>query len=225
MPQVCPQCGFDAGFSVTVCPSCGHSDDRGAGGSPKVEHSAGDRWEKTVIESDFTPMPGQRRGEADDFYRTLHDDPARARFNARGGQGPDQTIIDRGSRDAIDDRTVIVRGGHRGVEGPLVYLVERTGIRAGRVHLLQPETAIGRDPENNVVLGDESVSKRHAKVRLEDGKFVFWDLASTNFSFVVGADGKRTRILERTPLEDGITVDIGNARLTYIEVDRGDAAE
>lgn len=227
MPQVCPQCGFDAGFSVTVCPSCGYSGNRGMdrAGGPRIEYSAGDRWEKTVIESDFTPIPERRGGGSDDFYRTLRDDPTRARFNLRGGQPADRTIIDGGGRREVDDRTVIVRGTHRGVEGPLVYLVERNGIRAGRVHLLGPETAIGRDAENDVVLGDDSVSKRHAKIRLEDGKYVFWDLASTNSSFTVAADGTRTRILEPTPLEDGTTVDVGNARLTYIEVDHGEDTE
>lgn len=172
-------------------------------------------------------MPGGRRevggGGGDDFYRTLHEDPqARPRFGVRPGPVGDHTIIDRGDNAVGDDRTMIVREGRRGVEGPLVYLVERNGIRAGRVHLVRAETTIGRDPENLIVLGDDSVSKRHAKIRLEDGNFMLWDLASTNFSFVVGADGKRTRIYEPTVLLDGMSVDLGNARLTYIEVERGE---
>jgi pSer/pThr/pTyr-binding forkhead associated (FHA) protein len=136
----------------------------------------------------------------------------------------DHTIIDRGqSVDGEEsDSTIIIRNGRKGVTGPLVYLIERNGMRAGRVHLVGKETSIGRGPDQDIVLGDETVSKRHAKVRLEDGTFRFWDLASANYSYVVGADGTRTRILEPHVLADGDTILLGEARLTYIEVDRGE---
>ena len=42
MAQVCPQCRFDAGFPVNVCPSCGHSAE-GQRGPRQVEHTTGDR--------------------------------------------------------------------------------------------------------------------------------------------------------------------------------------
>ena len=137
---------------------------------------------------------------------------------------PDRTIIDRGgARDSEpSDSTIIVRSGRKGVTGPLVYLIERNGMRAGRVHLVGTETSIGRGADQDIVVGDETVSKRHAKVRLEDGKFRFWDLASANFSYIVGADGAKTRILEPHTLADGDTLLLGDARLTYIEVDRGE---
>jgi pSer/pThr/pTyr-binding forkhead associated (FHA) protein len=124
--------------------------------------------------------------------------------------------------DVPDDATVIVRAGRRGVTGPLAYLVERSGVRAGKVHLLRTETNIGRGPDNDVTLGDDSVSRRHAKIRLEDGKFMYWDLASANFSFLVAADGSRARILEPRSLADGDKIDLGDARVVFVLVDAGE---
>ncbi|MCC6265926.1 MAG: FHA domain-containing protein [Dehalococcoidia bacterium] len=138
----------------------------------------------------------------------------------------DSTIIDRGGRIGPTDEdsaesTVIVRGGRKGIAGPLVYLVQRNGIRAGRVHLLTEEASIGRGSDQDVILSDETVSKRHAKIRVEDGRYLFWDLASANHSYVLQPDGTRTRILEPHELKDGDNIVLGEARLTYLEVDRG----
>lgn len=148
----------------------------------------------------------------------------------RGG-GPayfetsDHTVIEHGGRIGFDepasDHTVIVRDGQRGHRGPLVYLVERNGIRAGKVHLIGEEVGIGRGADNDVVLGNETVSKRHGRIRVEDGTFMYWDLASANYSFLVKRDGSRERILAPHPLQDGDTIELGEARVTYLEVDRG----
>lgn len=229
MSRFCTACGFDAGFEVQRCPSCG------AGGSAppagQQGESSPERWEKTVIEPDFTPMPGRgerpRFGARQDFYESVKPYPGAKRERLRFDEGAadnDRTVIDRRpDLDLPDDATVIMKSGRRAYEGPLVYVIERTGIRAGKAHLLQNETSIGRGHENDIVLGDDSVSKRHAKIRIEDGKFMFWDLASTNFSFLVARDGSRTRILEPHPLADGESVLLGDFRITYIEVERDEA--
>jgi pSer/pThr/pTyr-binding forkhead associated (FHA) protein len=137
----------------------------------------------------------------------------------------DHTVIERQRHDAPDDATVIVRAGKRGVTGPLAYLVERSGVRAGKVHLLRTETNIGRGPENDITIGDDSVSRRHAKIRLEDGTFVYWDLASANNSYLVGADGSRARILEPRKLVDGDRIDLGDARVTFVLVDAAESSD
>jgi len=186
-----------------------------------------DRWEKTVIESDYTPLrPGERARfrRGGDFYEPVAGGTIRERglqFDA--GDDGDRTIIDRGPSgydEPEDDSTVIIRDGKRGIQGPLVYFVERNGIRSGKVHLVGDETALGRGPDNDIVIANDTVSKRHGKVRAEDGEFFYWDLASANFSFLVAKDGSRKRILEPHPLKDGDTIDLGDARLTFIEVDR-----
>jgi FHA domain len=221
MTRICPACGTDAMFDVARCPSCGASMTGASSGARPSEPGAGaGPWEKTVVE----PRPPVvreegRRARFDrgrEFYEPIDDrNPQPDRTSAGTG---DETVVERHEPIPHDDETVIVRAGRKGVEGPLAYLIERNGIRAGKVHLLARTTAIGRGSDNNVVLGDETVSKHHAKVRLEDGGFVYWDLASTNFSHVIGPDGSRSRILEPHRLSDGDTVELGDARLTFILV-------
>ena len=93
------------------------------------------------------------------------------------------------------------------------------------MHLLRTETGLGRGSENEITLGDDSVSRRHAKIRVEEGEFVYWDLASANNSYLVGADGSRVRILEPRKLADGDKLDLGDARVTFILVDAGETGD
>ena len=228
MSRICSSCGNDAGFEVSRCPNCG-SDMSGQvpAGPGASATSTGSEWEKTVVEPTAPRLDAGRRPRFDrgrEFYEAIDETHTGTTIGAGSpDQGmADRTIVERQGAMDSDDATVIVRShGKRGIDGPLAYLVERSGVRAGKVHLLRRETAVGRAPESDVVLGDESVSKRHAKIRLEDGKFVYWDLASTNFSRLVGADGSRTRILEPRQLVDGDTIDLGDARVTFILVEEG----
>jgi pSer/pThr/pTyr-binding forkhead associated (FHA) protein len=73
-------------------------------------------------------------------------------------------------------------------------------------------------PNAAINLASEAVNKRHASIRYRDGAFVFWDLASENYSFLVGPDGKRSRILQPHKLSDGDTLDLADSRLTFIEI-------
>ncbi len=253
MTGPCPRCGEDPGFNWAVCPSCGNRDANAVPGTPPspLGQSSPERWDKTILERDglrAEPAARARFAGRGDFYTPVTSAPASPhplRFDGAGGgdatelagsgrtisrgdEPSDHTILERrggGSRDEPDaDHTVIMRGGRKGITGPLVYLIQRNGIRAGKVHLLANETDIGRGATNDIVLGDDTVSKRHAKIRVEDGKFVFWDLASANFSFLIGGDGKRTRILQPHPLSDQDTIELGEARLTFLEVERAEDA-
>jgi hypothetical protein len=159
-----------------------------------------------------------------EFYEAVDETQAETAL-AGSAADSDHTVIERQHQDAPDDATVIVRSGRRGVSGPLAYLVERSGVRAGKVHLLRSETNIGRGPDNDITLGDDSVSRRHAKIRLEEGAFVYWDLASANNSYLVGADGSRARIMEPRKLADGDRIDLGDARVTFILVDPGETRD
>ena len=74
---------------------------------------------------------------------------------------------------------------------------------------------IGRTPDNDVVLADLSVSKRHAELRKSpSGQFEIVDLGSRNGTFV---NGKR---VHSTPLTESDLISIGNAtfRLTGDEL-------
>lgn len=235
MSSPCPYCGTDAGPGFARCPNCGFDLSAPAAGGaalgatvqPGQSGPAGPEWGKTVVES-TAPRPDAGRKARFDRGREFYEAVDETRVEPTGAGSAamsDHTIIERRHDDVRDDATVIIRSGRRGVTGPLAYLVERSGVRAGKVHLLRSETNIGRGPDNEVTLGDDSVSRRHAKIRLEDGKFMYWDLASANFSFLVGGDGSRTRILEPKLLADGDKIDLGDARVVFILVDAAESSD
>ncbi len=234
MSGVCPNCGADAGSEFARCPNCGFDLSAPAPqGGPGLEGptvgpaSAGREWEKTVVEPAPPRPDAGRRARFDrgrEFYEAVDETHTETAVFGQTVAG-DHTVIERRHEEAPDDATVIVRGGRKGITGPLAYLVERSGVRAGKVHLLRTETNIGRGPDNDITLGDDSVSRRHAKIRLEEGTFVFWDLASANYSFLVCADGSRARILEPRRLVDGDKLDLGDARVTFLLVDGGETSD
>ena len=234
MTRPCPSCGTEADSGFPRCPNCGFDFSAAAGqggqagdGTTVVAPAAGGEWEKTVVEPAAPRHDAGRRARFDrgrEFYEAIDETRAETAITGQTTIG-DHTVIERARNDAPDDATVIVRAGKRGVTGPLAYLVERSGVRAGRVHLLRAETSVGRGSDNDITLGDDSVSRRHAKVRLEDGAFVYWDLASANNSYLVGADGSRSRILEPRHLADGDKIDLGDARVTFILVDPDEASD
>ena len=58
--------------------------------------------------------------------------------------------------------------------------------RPGAVWLLKPENTLGADPENDVVLNDNLVSGRHARLRWDGAGWWLEDLGSKNGTFVNG---------------------------------------
>jgi FHA domain len=59
----------------------------------------------------------------------------------------------------------------------------------------QHELVLGRRPDCDVVFANTSVSRRHARLRFRDGKWVLQDLDSTNGSTVNGANVGRCELL------------------------------
>lgn len=81
--------------------------------------------------------------------------------------------------------------------------------QSGREFHLDDGTTIGRDPGNDIVLDDSSVSAQHAKVRLEGKTFALFDLASTNRTLVNGTE------ITRQELADGDRVEFGRKALVF----------
>ena len=64
-------------------------------------------------------------------------------------------------------------------------LIERSGARAGTVHLLGTGvTTIGRGEANALALANAHVSLRHARVTWDGARYLLEDLGSTNGTFV-----------------------------------------
>jgi len=82
--------------------------------------------------------------------------------------------------------------------------------KAGKAFPLTKERVIiGRLGESDLVLSDPGVSRRHAEVRREDGKYVIADLGSTNGTMV-----NEATIGERE-LEEGDRITVGRTVLEF----------
>lgn len=91
------------------------------------------------------------------------------------------------------------------------WLVIVAGPHTGEIHRLSAEaTSIGRDSSNTLRLGDEFVSRQHAKVRTEEDDegnqhFYLYDLASNAGVFVNGERVYRHRLTNGDRLRLGQT--------------------
>ena len=110
-----------------------------------------------------------------------------------------------------------VESGHTMVLDREKLLKERP--RAPKASLQQKEAPpvslgpdpvlIGRDPQNDVVLDDRRVSRKHAEIRLRLGRYTLYDLQSTNGTYVNGR-----RVAEKV-LENGDKVSIGGLEIVF----------
>jgi hypothetical protein len=95
----------------------------------------------------------------------------------------------------------------------LAWLVQRSGPRAGKEFRLGEVTNVGRDAsQSDIVVDDSTVSRQHARVRLEGGRFVLYDLASSNGTFV------NDQQIQKQPLLDGDRVRFGSVDFSFMEV-------
>ena len=100
--------------------------------------------------------------------------------------------------------------GVEGVEGPAL-VVRSGGGRSGEVFALGADrTTVGRSPDCDIFLDDVTVSRRHAVIAEQGGRFVIEDLGSLNGTFL-----NRHRI-EQAPLSDDVEVQIGKYRLVFL---------
>ncbi|SRR6266540_2557506 len=76
------------------------------------------------------------------------------------------------------------------------------------VTLVEGETVLGRGPDCAVWIDDESVSRRHARIRIDGVTAQLEDLGSRNGTFVNG------RHVESAELADGDEIRLGSVNLT-----------
>jgi pSer/pThr/pTyr-binding forkhead associated (FHA) protein len=103
----------------------------------------------------------------------------------------------------------------------LSYLMVKTGPQTGQSTQLTQNVDIGRDGAiNQLVITDPHVSASHGRVRLEDGSYVFHDLASSGGSWHIQTNGERRRITEPLRLMHGDVIEIGKTRIVFMESSR-----
>jgi len=81
------------------------------------------------------------------------------------------------------------------------------------IPLAKPVTRIGRQLENDIVLHEEFVSRSHAEIRLEDGKYVLQDMESTCGTFVNGLK------IYRCVLNSGDLIAIATIQMMFVNND------
>ncbi|HEX75182.1 MAG TPA: FHA domain-containing protein [Dehalococcoidia bacterium] len=88
----------------------------------------------------------------------------------------------------------------------------RRGGEVSEYHLTQPITTIGRSADNQVVLGDELVSRHHARVEWAEGVPWIIDLGSANGTLV---NGTTIEPKVSVPLKEGDVIGIADFTLTF----------
>jgi Nif-specific regulatory protein len=91
-------------------------------------------------------------------------------------------------------------------------LIVTQGEQEGRViELGATAVAIGRDPDNEVVVAEAGVSRRHASIEPASGRWIVRDLASDNGTFVNGVPVGRALLLDHDEVR------VGPTRLLFVE--------
>jgi pSer/pThr/pTyr-binding forkhead associated (FHA) protein len=89
----------------------------------------------------------------------------------------------------------------------------RTGPLVGLSFALAGGTlTVGRDPANDVVLRDQTVSRRHARIDARGGGWVVTDLGSTNGTAV---GGRTLQPNQETQLSAGTEVRFGDVTMNF----------
>ena len=96
------------------------------------------------------------------------------------------------------------------IAGPAL-VVRSGGGRAGETFRPAGDrTLIGRSPDCDIFLDDVTVSRRHAELLANAGRFTIRDLGSLNGTFV------NRRRIDNAPIENGDELQIGKYRLTFL---------
>src|ERR1700722_1533850 len=74
----------------------------------------------------------------------------------------------------------------------------------------QPEVSIGRVAENDIVLGDAGVSRKHVLIRQDAGKFFVQDLGSANGTKLNGNP------VTEEELQDGDEISVGPVIFAFV---------
>lgn len=93
-----------------------------------------------------------------------------------------------------------------------ILIVKRGPRERLRFTLDQERTIVGRGPESDVFLDDISVSRRHALIYRQAGKFHIGDLGSINGIYI-----NQKRVPNEQPLSSEDEIQIGKFRLIFLQ--------
>ena len=103
----------------------------------------------------------------------------------------------------------------------LFQFVMRSGPTPGATYSLEgDQLVIGRDSSSGVPINDAEVSRKHARLIFQGGKYVIEDLGSTNGTFVNGQ-----RLVSPVVLKSGDVVSLGEQIVLMFEALSADPGE
>jgi len=120
------------------------------------------------------------------------------------GKGTDANLISRLQRS--DGRIVRVGRGLYDIPREDHYI--KLVFEDGRTVALGEETSIGRSDDNEVILADPQVSRKHAQIKVDDDTAMLKDLGTANGTLVNG------RKVDEVELRDKDTIQVGDTVLT-----------
>lgn len=113
--------------------------------------------------------------------------------------------------DADVSRTTMIM--KRAPEVAAFLLVLNGPQRGQQLKLSGNEANIGRDPQRcDICIDNPSLSREHARIRLEGGDFVIYDLVSTNGTYVNGQHVLRERLRDRDEIR------VGDTNLIFVNI-------
>jgi pSer/pThr/pTyr-binding forkhead associated (FHA) protein len=78
------------------------------------------------------------------------------------------------------------------------------------IPLVKIITHLGRQLDNDIVLHEDYVSRSHAEIRLEDGRYVIYDNGSTSGTFV------NSRRVDHCILNSGDMISLANLTMMFV---------
>jgi pSer/pThr/pTyr-binding forkhead associated (FHA) protein len=92
-----------------------------------------------------------------------------------------------------------------------MLIIHRGANRGERFLINSPETTIGRSSDNDVVLDDVTVSRKHANIRRAGERFELIDLGSLNGTYV------NNNSIARATLSSGDEVQFGKFHMLFVQ--------
>jgi len=150
-----------------------------------------------VAESPGGPQP---RGEPAAPAASTRVASYQAVTEARPGHRPEQTV-------ALGPRADVSEIG---------FLIDYSG--DGHPIRLGADNRVGRDGGAEVSIEDAGASREHCRIKLENARFVLYDLGSMNGTRLVRG-GRRRNVAAPVPLSDMDVIEIGDTRLVFLTVE------
>lgn len=116
----------------------------------------------------------------------------------------------------VGDAQIATAAEETGPSRPTLWLI----VEGRQIPLLKGANVIGRAPDAAIRIDAPGMSRRHARIRVENGRATLEDLGSKNGTHL---DGRRLSTPE--PLQDGSEIRVGGVALTFRVASPGSRTE